>query len=248
MGITTVVYYVVTTKTWGWSPLAAVPLLLVFLVFDLAFFGANAAKFLQGGWFPLAIAVVLFLVMTTWHKGRQLLWEAIRPTILPLETFLAGVTDEAPHRVPGTAVFMASSADGTPPALVHNFRHNQVLHEQVVLLSVESPPVPEVASGARVSVAALGHGFFRVTARYGFMESPDVRGALRACAPHGLEVDPEAASYYLGRETLVVSGVSSMARWRKRLFSFISKNARPATAYFGLPPERVVELGVQVRL
>jgi KUP system potassium uptake protein len=249
MGITTVIYYVVTTRTWGWKPYRAVPLLVLFLTFDVAFFGANAAKFVHGGWFPVTMAVGLFLVMTTWHRGRQLLAEAILPTLHPLASFLADVGEHAPHRVKGTAIFMASSPEGTPPALLHNFKHTQVLHEQVVLLSVQSTSVPEVPAKDRVDVEELGHEFYRVTAHYGFIQNPDVPDALRRCRARGLVVDPDRASYYLGRETLVpTTGAAKMARWRKHLFAFISRNARTATAYFGLPPNRVVELGAQIQL
>jgi len=248
MGITTVIYFVVLRRTWHWGLARALPLLVVFLTFDLAFFGANAAKFVHGGWFPVTLAVTLFLVMTTWHRGRQLLGEAIRPTLLPLDVFLGDVSSSKPHRVGGTAVFMASNPEGTPPALLHNFKHNQVLHEHVVLLSVQSLPVPEAPAAQRLNVEELGEGFFRVTAQFGFMETPNVPEALRRCREHGLVVLPDRASFYLGRETLVANGASKMARWRKTLFAFISRNARPATSYFGLPPNRVVELGAQIEL
>lgn len=246
MGITTVIYFVVTRKTWRWTWYRAVPLLVLFLAFDLAFFGANAAKFVQGGWFPVTMAIALFLVMTTWHRGRQLLEDAVRPTLLPLDTFLADVAQTKPHRVKGTAIFMASSSQGTPPALLHNFKHNQVLHEQVILLSVQSASVPEVSSEDRVAVEELGEGFYRVTAQYGFVENPDVPAVLRHCQRRGIVIELERASYYLGRETLVPTGSSKMAAWRKSLFAFISRNARTATAYFRLPPNRVVELGAQI--
>jgi KUP system potassium uptake protein len=248
MGITTVIYFVVLRRTWKWSLARALPLLLLFLTFDLAFFGANAAKFVHGGWFPVSLAIGIFLVMTTWQRGRQLLGEAIRPTLLPLDLFLADVAEMKPHRVKGTSVFMASNPEGTPPALLHNFKHNQVLHEQVVLLSIQSAPVPEVPDSQRLTLHDLGHGFYRVEAHYGFVETPNVPEALRKCRELGLIVAPERASYYLGRETLVTTGISKMARWRKTLFAFISRNARPATAYFGLPPNRVVELGAQIEL
>jgi KUP system potassium uptake protein len=248
MGITTIIYFVVTTKTWRWPLYRAVPLVVLFLTFDLAFFSANAAKFLHGGWFPIAMGIAVFLVMTTWHRGRQLLADAIAPTLLPLAQFLESVEMEKPHRVKGVAVFMASSPEGTPPALLHNFKHNQILHEKVVLLSIQSSPVPDVPSAQRVEVEPLAHGFWRVTARYGFVQKPNVPEALRLCKTQGLDVDVERASYYLGRETIVPSGKSPMFAWRKRLFVFIARNARTATAYFGLPPNRVVELGAQIQL
>jgi KUP system potassium uptake protein len=246
MGITTIVYYFVVTRAWQWHWSRALPLVALFLVFDLAFFGANAAKFMDGGWFPLAMALAIFVVMTTWKRGRRDLADAIKSAILPLETFLADVEQTRPHRVLGTAVFMASNPNGTPPILLHHFKHNQVLHEQVVLLTVDNQRVPEVSAARRLSVASKGNGFYHVTVRYGFMEQPDVPTALRQCAAHGLTLDLGRTSYYLGRETLLPTGRSRMARWRKGLFAYVSRNARPATAYFGLPPNRVVEVGMQI--
>ena len=245
MSITTVVYYVVVTRTWGWSPLKAGALAGLFLVFDLAFFGANAAKFVDGGWFPLAIGVAIFAVMTTWKRGRRELADKFRATMLPLEVFLSDPELTTALRVRGTAVFMASSAVGTPPALLHHFKHSQSLHEQIVLLTVESVAVPEVSADARTTIVDKGHGVVHVTLRYGFMEHPDVPRALRATH---LALEPARTSYYLGRETLLTDGPSKMAKWRKVLFAFISRNARPATSYFALPANRVVELGQQIDL
>lgn len=245
MSITTVVYYVVVTRTWGWSPIKAGALAGLFLVFDLAFFGANAAKFVDGGWFPLAIGLAIFAVMTTWKRGRRELADKFRATMLPLEVFLSDPELTKALRVRGTAVFMASSAVGTPPALLHHFKHSQSLHEQIVLLTVESVAVPEVSADARTTIADKGHGVVHVTLRYGFMEHPDVPRALRAT---NLALDPARTSYYLGRETLLTDGPSKMAKWRKVLFAFISRNARPATSYFALPANRVVELGQQIDL
>ena len=246
MGITTIVYYFVVTRAWQWHWSRAIPLVVLFLIFDLAFFGANAAKFLDGGWFPLTMAVSIFVVMTTWKRGRKDLASAIQTAILPLETFLADVEETNPHRVRGTAVFMASNPKGTPPILLHHFKHNQVLHQQVVLLTVQNLRVPEVNDARRLSVEPKGNGFFHVSVRYGFMEQPDVPQALRLCKARGLDIDPARTSYYLGRETLLPTGRSKMAKWRKGLFAYVSRNARPATAYFGLPPNRVVELGMQI--
>ncbi|MBS2015093.1 MAG: potassium transporter Kup [Deltaproteobacteria bacterium] len=246
MAITTVVYYVVVTRAWGWSPVKAGLLAGVFLVFDIAFFVANAAKFMDGGWFPVTAAVTIFAVMTTWKRGRRELAEKFKQSMLPLDAFIADLEMTKPPRVRGTAVFMASSAQGTPPALLHHFKHNQVLHEQLVLLTVESAPVPEVPADRRIALKDMGHGIVHVTMRYGFMENPDVPRALSTCP--GLTIEPARTSYYVGRETLLSSGTSKMARWRKWLFAFISRNARPATAYFGLPPGRVVELGMQIDL
>jgi KUP system potassium uptake protein len=248
MGITTLVYYFVVTRGWGWVWWKSLPLVALFLAFDLAFFTANAAKFFDGGWFPLAMAVTIFTVMTTWKRGRRELAETIRSTLLPLDSFLEDVERTKPHRVRGTAVFMASNPTGTPSVLLHHFKHNQVLHEQVVLLTVEVSRVPEIPSERRLTVVPLASGFSHVTVRYGFMQQPDVVRALRGAAAEGLTIDLARTSYYLGRETLLPTGRSRMWRWRKALFAFVSRNARPATDYFGLPPNRVVELGMQVHL
>ena len=246
MAITTVIYYVVLTRSWGWSKVKAGTLAGLFLIFDLAFFTANAAKFLDGGWFPVTVAAALFAVMTSWKRGRRELAEKFRATMLPLDAFLADIELMKPHRVRGTAVFMASSAVGTPPALLHHFKHNQSLHEQLILLTVESAPVPEVSAENRMTVVSKSGGVKHVTVRYGFMEQPNIPRELLG-SPE-LTLDVARTSYYLGRETLLTSGTSKMARWRKWLFAFTARNARPATAYFGLPANRVVELGMQIDL
>src|SRR5262245_44466331 len=248
MGITTIVYFVVITQRWGWPIWKALPLVGAFLFIDLAFFAANSAKFLDGGYFPIVLAAAIFTVMTTWKTGRRHLATAFKQAMLPLQTFLQDVAETKPHRVKGTAVFMASSSDGTPPVLLHHFKHNQVFHEQVVLLSIISLRVPDVPPDQRISAEALGAGCYRVMARYGFMEQPHVPALLAACREKGLVIEAGSTSYYLGRETLLPTGRSKMSRWRKALFAFISRNARPATAYFRLPPNRVVELGMQIDL
>ncbi|WP_434046343.1 MULTISPECIES: potassium transporter Kup [Sorangium] len=246
MGITTVVYYVVTRKTWGWPLWKSLPLAGLFLVIDLAFFAANSAKFFHGGWVPIVMGAATFTVMTTWKTGRKHLAAAIKSAILPLDVFLEDVKRTKPHRVRGTAVFMASSPEGTPPILLHHVKHNQVLHEQVVLLSIQVLNVPEVPAERRTTVIPRGECIYQVTACYGFMQTPNAPSVLEGCKRHGLIIDLGRTSYYLGRETLLTTGSSKMSRWRKALFAFISRNARPATAYFGLPPNRVVELGMQV--
>jgi KUP system potassium uptake protein len=192
------------------------------------------------------MAVGTYTVMMTWNTGRHFLATAMAEAFLPLKIFLDDVAETKPIRVRGTAVFMASNPHGVPPILLHHFKHNQSLHEQVVLLTVLSIHIPEVPRQERVQVEALGEGFYRVTVRYGFMQDPDVPSALVACKQQGLTIVPARTSYFLGRETLLPTGRAKMAKWRKSLFAFISRNARPATAYFGLPPDRVVELGIQV--
>jgi KUP system potassium uptake protein len=248
MSVTTIVYYVVATRTWGWPVWKALPLAAAFLAVDLAFFGSTAVKFLEGGWFPVLMATGIFVVMTTWNTGRRHLASVLSAAMLPLEVFLTDVKETKPWRVKGTAVFMASNPNGVPAILLHHFKHNQVLHERMVLLTVLGLHIPEVPAEDRVRVEELEHGFYRVTIRYGFMQSPEVPRALAECARFGLVMQPGSTSYFLGRETLLPTGKARMSRWRKTLFAFVSRNARPATAYFGLPPNRVVELGMQVDL
>ncbi len=247
MSITSVLFYQLT-RQWEWPRWASVSLVGMFLVFDLSFLAANAVKITEGGWFPLVVAAAVFAAMTTWKKGRAALGRHVVANTLPLEMFLADVEVTKPMRVAGTAVFMTSNPEGAPPVLLHHFKHNKVLHERVVLLCVETRRVPEVAADERVAVTALGMGFWKVTATFGFMQTPDVTEALRLCGPRGLDVDPAVTSFYLGRETLLTTGRAGMARWRKGLFAFLSRNARPANVFFRIPPNRVVELGTQIEL
>jgi KUP system potassium uptake protein len=220
----------------------------IFLTIDLSFFSANALKILNGGWLPLVLGAVIFTLMTTWKKGRQILAGRMQASTLPLELFLGDVERTAPTRVPGTAVFMYGNAQGTPPALLHNLIHNKVLHERVVLLTVEVLEIPVVDEEERVTVSAKGQGFYRVGVRYGFTEDPDIPAALARINEPGLDLAPMRTSYFLGRETLIPSARPGMAMWREHLFSVMSRNARTATSFFALPPNRVVELGAQIEL
>jgi len=238
----------VATRTWGWPVWKAGPLAAAFLAVDLAFFGSTAVKLPEGGWFPVLLATGIFVVMTTWNTGRRYLGEALAGAMLPLDIFLADVKATNPVRVKGTAVFMSSNPNGVPAILLHHFKHNQVLHERMVLLTVLGLHVPEVRAEDRVRVEKLEHGFHRVTIRYGFMQSPEVPRALGECARLGLVMPPERTSYFLGRETLLTTGKSGLARWRKALFAFLARNARSATSFFGIPPNRVVEMGAQIEL
>ncbi len=247
MSITSVLFYQLT-RQWGWAPWKSLSLVTLFLALDLSFLGANVVKITEGGWLPLVMAAAVFMVMTTWKEGRRTLGRHIIANTLPTELFLADVQGTQPHRVKGTAVFMTSNPDGAPPVLLHHFKHNKVLHEQVILLSVQTKHVPEVPAAHRLAVKELGQGFWQVTATYGFMETPNVIECLTLCNELGLKVDPQTASFYLGRETLLTSGRSRMAHWRKALFAVLSRNARPANMFFNIPPNRVVELGTQIEL
>jgi KUP system potassium uptake protein len=248
MGITTVLFYFVARERFGWTRLKAGAPALFFLVIDLAFFLANATKIEHGGWFPLLVGAAVFTAMTTWKTGRTILAKRLSETTLPIDLFLDDVGRNPPHRVAGTAIFMFGNPTGVPPALLHNLKHNQVLHETVVLLRVDTEEVPIVDPAERITVDALGHGFYRMVMHYGFMEDPDVPRALAEVKHPGLKLPPMRTTYFLGRETLIASKRPGMAMWRERLFAVMSRNARTATSFFGLPPNRVVELGAQIEL
>ena len=248
MIITAVLLQVVATERWRWPPAAAYTVTGIFLTIDLAFFGANALKITHGGWLPLVIGWFLFTLMTTWKTGRRLVAARLTARAIPIGEFLADVERARPARVPGTAVFMTAQPRGTPPALAHNLRYNKVLHEHVVTLMVTTQPVPHVPQEQRVTVKPLGQGVVEVVARYGFMEDPNVPEALAGAKEHGLELDDSDVTYFLGRETLIATGTPGMAMWRERLFVLMARNAVRATTFFRLPPERVVELGVQVEI
>jgi KUP system potassium uptake protein len=248
MVITALLLHVVATERWGWPKAIALGVTALFLSIDLAFFGANLLKVLQGGWFPLVVGTLLFTLMTTWKTGRRIVGERLNARALPLETFMSAVTSRPPIRVPGTAVFMTAQPRGTPAALAHNLRYNKILHEHVVVLTVTTKPVPHVPQDERVDVQVLGDGVYNVRVAYGFMEDPDVPQTLLEARARGAAIDLEDITYFLGRETLIVTDRPGMAKWRERLFVLMARNAVRATAYFRLPPERVVELGVQVEM
>jgi KUP system potassium uptake protein len=249
MSITSLLLFSVARARWRWPVIAAGPLVALFLVVDLSFFSANVVKIAHGGWVPLVIGSVVFTVMTTWRRGRKLLGASFVAQALPLDLFMADVAQTKPTRVPGTAVFMTSTTQGAPPVLLHHFKHNKLLHEQVILLSIMTQQVPEVPHSQRLQeIRDLGHGFHQVRASYGFMQTPNVNEVLDACTERGLLSRRNETSFYLGRETLLITDRPGMARWRKVLFAFMSRNARPANAFFQIPPNRVVELGTQIEL
>jgi KUP system potassium uptake protein len=246
MAITTILFAVVTRSRWGWPLWRVIGLAVFFLLFDLAFLGANALKLMQGGWVPLLIAVSVLTLMTTWKRGRDALYGIMKSGSLPIELLLNELTCRPPPRVAGTAVFLTSDAEGASVVLLHHLKHNKALHEQVVLLSVLPTDVPYVRETERVEVKELGQGFFRVLVHTGFMETPNVPEILALCADRGIRARPMETSYYLGREMLLPTGTSRMAGWRKRLFIVMSRNAQSAARFFGLPSNRVVELGAQI--
>jgi KUP system potassium uptake protein len=248
MVITTILLCVVEREKWGWSLPVALLLSGFFLIIDLAFFGANVVKIPHGGWFPLVVGALIFLVMTTWKKGRRILAARLLSRAHPIEDFLRDIDKHPPVRVPGTAVFMNGTATGTPPALMHNLEHNKVLHERVVLLTVKTKQAPYVEPEDRVQVEPLGHEFYRMIINYGFMEDPDIPKVLENLEPPTPLFDSMNTTYFLGRETVIAGKHPGMMLWREKLFALMSRNASSATAYFCLPPNRVVEMGSQVEI
>lgn len=262
MGVTSLLFHFVATDKWGWSKPKTMVLTASFLLVDAAFLFSNAFKIKDGGWIPIAIAIAIYIFMSTWKRGRMMLTNILQAGSLPLDLFLKDVEKRKPHRVTGTAVFMTSTADGVPVVLLHHLKHNKVLHEQVILMSVKTDEVPEIDEAEeRVTVTKLEQGFWRVEAHYGFMETPNVPELLHYAKRHGLRAKQLDTTFYLGRERIIIAGSGlhragtrrapdpdalKMARWRKRIFMVMSRNARSATEFFGIPPNRVVELGAQV--
>ncbi|HQC20019.1 MAG TPA: potassium transporter Kup, partial [Smithella sp.] len=248
MIITSLLFFLVLMHYRRWPLWKVIPLVGIFIAFDVAFFVGNTFKIIDGGWFPLFVAAIVALVMTTWKKGREELYRNLIDARLPIESFLADLPRSHIPRVSGTAVFMTLSPLGTPRTLLHNVKHNHVLHEQVVFLSIMAKDAPIVPAGERIKIQDLGQGFYRVEAFYGFMQKPNVPQIMKIVAQYGLITDPMTTTFYLGRETLMTSGKSKMMRWRKSLFAVMSRNAGNPTSYFGIPANRVVELGAQVEL
>ena len=222
------------------------PTALLLIGIDLAFLSANMVKFFEGAWFPLALGLATFTLMRTWRRGRDLVREQINRDSLRIEHFVASVMLDPPHRVPGTAIFLTPSNDYLPPALLHNLKHNQVLHAHNVLVSVQTLDVPRASESERIALQDLGQGFTRLTLRFGYMETPDVPKALKDGATPELPFEPISTTFFASRESLVASEGQGMALWRDKLFLLMSRNATPATEYFSIPENRLVELGTKV--
>lgn len=248
MCISTLIYFYVTRYVWGWPFWRALPLAGMFLFFDLSFFGANLLKFFDGGWFAVSVAVLLFVIMVTWRDGRAVLRKSFEQVLVPLDVLLSDMTIYKLLRTPGTAFFLSVSPTGTPIVLLHLLKHNEALPERVFILSMVSTDSPYVPHEDRVEIADKGLGFYRIVASYGFMETPNIPEIIDLLNDRGLDVDTFSTSFYLGRESLLTTGSSKMARWRKGLFAFLSRNAWNVSNFFGIPPGRVVELGSQVEL
>ncbi len=248
MMIDSVLIFVVMRRVWGWRRPVAVALALPLGAIDVAFLASNSLKIPDGGWFPLLVGGAVFTLLTTWKRGRALLMERLSEDSMPLDVFIQSITASPPARVPGTAVFLTSTVDRVPHALLHNLKHNKVLHDQVVFLTVHTRDIPRVPVAERIAIRDLGCSFWGLEASYGFMEEPDVPELLDLCGQHGLEFDTMDTSFFVSRETLIPSVAPGMALWRERLFVALSKMAVKATDFFNVPTNRVVELGTQVEL
>ncbi len=246
MAITSIVYFVVTRYTWGWSLPKAGALLLFFLAFDIPFFAANLTKLVDGGYVPILVGAVFFTVMLVWRRGRRLLAEVMHTRTRSLEDFLGRHEDV--ERTKGTSVVMCSVGIGVPPILAHHAERVHALPEAVVLLTLKFQHVPHVKAGERVTVENLGSGFHRVECRCGFMDTPDIPALLEEAKKNGLDAKLEDVTYFLGRETILALPGGKMGQWEEGLFAFLQRNSRPATSYFRLPPDQVVEIGTQIDL
>lgn len=248
MLITSVLALIVVRRLWHWSWLKTGFLISIFLLVDTAFFTANAIKIQDGGWFPLVFGLAVFILMSTWKRGRQLVRACLEDQAIPLRPFVAGLAASKMTRVAGTAVFLSSNPEAVPHALLHNIKHNRVLHQNVVLVTVVIDDVPHVADPARLAVEALPQNFYSVQIRFGFKDEPDLPQALALCKSCGAALDSMQTSYFLGRETLIPRLGSGMALWREKLFITLFRNAGSMADFFKLPPNRVIELGSQVLL
>jgi KUP system potassium uptake protein len=246
MALTSTLFFFAMKKKWGVLRVAA--LALLFLTIDLGFLGANMHKFANGGWVPLAVAICFVSLMTTWQRGTRMVSEQLASLQIPLVSFIEKLEDRGIARVPGTAVFMTREAHGTPPMLVHYVDHSLSLQEHLILLTVQVDHVPRMQDNARVDVEQVGHGFYRVRARYGFMESPDLGRVLAECEARGVPIHIEESTIFVGHSTVVTTGKARMARWRKSLFEILNRNARPASAHYRLPSTRVMEIGVRIEI
>jgi len=248
MVFTTILFAIVARTRWAWSRWAVALMGVVLLSIDLSFWGANLPKIPSGGWFPLVIAGIMFAVMTTWKRGRRILGERLSEKIVSHEAFMEMVHERQPERIEGTAVFMDSNPRGTPQALLHNLKHNKILHDRVVLLTLITREVPRVPDEERIDIQPLGERIFRINAGIGFAEDPDVPKLLSLCETDGEGFDVSETTFFLGRETMLATRRPGMAIWREKLFAWMSRNAQRAASYFNIPSDRVIEIGTQIEL
>jgi KUP system potassium uptake protein len=248
MVITTIIFFEVVRTKFKWPLWACILFLIGFLIIDLAFFSANIVKIAHGAWFPLVIGLFTFVLFKTWRDGRDLLAKRFQEKSMRYDLFFKDIQENPPQRIPGKAVFMTGNLDIIPPALLQNLAHNKILHETVIFMTIITHNDPRVPGEDKVEVKDLGNGFFRVTAHFGFFEEPNMPYIFALVREKGLDLKLLETSFFLGRENLLATKRPGMAIWRERLFAFMSKNARSATAFYRIPPEIVVELGAQIEL
>ncbi|MGZ3654176.1 MAG: potassium transporter Kup [Bdellovibrionota bacterium] len=248
MVTTTLLAYFVARRTWGWSRLTALSIVSVFLAIDFSFFLANLVKIPDGGWFPLMVGGIFYFFMATWQRGRAIVAARMRRDATPILQFVRDVERQQPLHVPGIAVFMTSDPESTPPALLHNLKHNKILHERVAMLTISTTDEPYVRSRDRTVVTNLAPSFFRIVANYGFMQTPSIFEILESAKKQGFQYDFEEITFFLGRETILPSHHPGMVLWREKIFAFMLRNAQRATAFFQIPPDQVIEVGIQVEI
>jgi KUP system potassium uptake protein len=250
MLVTTILFYFVARYQWGWDVNRAFPVVAMCLLVEGAFFSANALKVFEGGWLPLAVGLFLFIMMTTWRTGRHLVRQNLDKATLEQEELVESLSSsERLIRVPGTAIFLSANSHRAPNALMHNIKHNKVIHERVVFLSIVTDDHPFVSRDKQVQLEEIAPGFWRMIGHYGFLQEPNVPQLLRRASHYvHFDVNPEQVTFFLGRETVVPSKQRGMALWRETLFAFLSKVAEPPGTYFHLPEGRVVELGMRVAI
>jgi KUP system potassium uptake protein len=248
MIITTMLFFFAARRLWNWSDAKALCVCVPFLIIELSFFGANALKIAHGGWFPIVIGAIVFTLLSTWKTGRKYLGEKLQGATIPLSMFFDDVASNPPTRVRGTAIFLSGRMGSVPLSLLHNLKHNKVLHKRVVFLTIMAHDNAHMDEDKRLEVEDLQNGFYRVVGHFGFMEDPDVPKLLEKCGAHGLELNPHEFSYFLSKETLIPTRGQGMMIWREVLFAIMSRNATSAASFFKLPPNKVVELGMQVEI
>jgi KUP system potassium uptake protein len=248
MGITTTLTAVYARDRWRWPLIGAIAFALFFLCFDLSFFGANLVKVWDGGWFPLMVGLLIFTAMSTWRVGRKILSERLREQGMSVDDFLGQLSGNRIPRVPGTAIFMSRNPEGVPTTLLHNIKHNKIVHQRVVLLTIETEDRSHLSEDERFQWKELGHGVYRLVVHFGFMEDPDIPELLERLSPAPVPFNPMTTSYFLGRETLIPTRQPGMAIWREHLFAWMMRNASSASSFFNLPANQVIELGAQVEM
>jgi KUP system potassium uptake protein len=248
MVITTILAFVVARVRWKWPLWKALGLFGFFLIVDIAFFSTNVVKIAHGGWVPLMIGAVIFLLMSTWQKGRKILAERLQARSLPLEDFIQKISKDPPQKVAGSAIYMTGDARGVPVPLLHNLKHNKVLHRQIGILTIKTREVPYIMKKERVILEELAPQFYRIVAQYGFMEIPKIKHILEACRERGVFFAIQETAFVLGRETILPTGNESLSLWREKIFAFMSRNAERPTTFFKIPPNQVIEVGIQVEI